>query len=205
MTIHLGDEAILELNEVLLPSDWNEQVSSLNDILCRPHASGYLKTGLYSTQPATHDHVLARMGEDATDALSCTNTELWIRDFEFFKMYQHFMHRKEQRPVSQELSQNPRVSRKERADAVKSNGVRDRGPKSTISQGDVTIFLLFTMKVIELLYVDFQVNPSGRIPAVVHCRPDGTNFAIFESSILLYLTNLHYKDCMFTSDPGLGR
>lgn len=34
----------------------------------------------------------------------------------------------------------------------------------------------------------FQINPNGRIPAIVHHRPDGTDFSVFESSaIILYL------------------
>lgn len=33
-----------------------------------------------------------------------------------------------------------------------------------------------------------QINPNGRIPAIVHHRPDGTDFTVFESAaIILYM------------------
>jgi len=40
-----------------------------------------------------------------------------------------------------------------------------------------------------------KINPNGRIPAIIHHKPDGTEFNVFESAaILLYLTK-HF-------DPG---
>ena len=48
-------------------------------------------------------------------------------------------------------------------------------------------------QVIEVLSSDstssnLQINPNGRIPAIVHHRPDGTDFPVFESAaIILYL------------------
>jgi len=48
-----------------------------------------------------------------------------------------------------------------------------------------------------------KINPNGRIPAIIHRRPDGTEFPVFETAaILLYLSRHFDKDNKFSFPAG---